>query len=106
MRTARHLLAALAAVTALSGCAFVPAHYARLDEAHAAYAQALSSPEITCLAPSALAEATQAIERADKARDTLDDPAHVDHLAYVATRRAMIATEAARHAATQRWECQ
>jgi Domain of unknown function (DUF4398) len=100
----RDKLAALSATAAIAGCAFVPAHYPRLDEAHAAYAQGQSTPEITCLAPSALAEATDALDKADKARDTLDDPAHVDHLAYIAMRRAMIATETAKRAA-RRWEC-
>ena len=105
MTTFGGVAASLAAAASLAGCAFVPARFPRLDEAHAIYAQTAANPQVPCLVPGQLAEAADALELADRARNTLDDPAHVDHLAYVASRRALIAQEAAKHAATQRWRC-
>jgi len=102
---AARAIACLAIAASLGGCAFVPARYARLDEAHVAYAEAAATPQVACLVPAQLAEAADALYLADRARNTLDDPAHVDHLAYVASRRALIAQVAAKHAAAQGWRC-
>ena len=87
---------------AVAGCAFVPRHYARLDEARVAYAEALRDPVVSGFAANELKAAEEALERAGKARDTLDDPAVVDHLSYLARQRVAIAREAARARSLER----
>ena len=47
-------------------------------------------------APGELLGADEVLARAGAARDTLDDPAVVDHLAYLARQRLAIARESAR----------
>jgi hypothetical protein len=94
MKLARAAWAIALAVCA--GCAFVPRDYVRLDEARRAYAEALRDPTVTGFAPTELQAAAEVLERAGKARDTLDDPAIVDHLSYLARQRVAIAREAAR----------
>ena len=42
-----------------------------------------------------LEEAREALERAARSSDTLQDPAEVDHLAYLAKQRAAISREVA-----------
>lgn len=90
---------ALAAATALTGCVFIPGNYPRLDEARALQAEAAADPRIVRFAAAELRKAAEVLERARIARDTLDDPAVVDHLAYVAKQRVAIAREAARREA-------
>lgn len=75
----------------LGGCAFVPKDFARLDEARTMRGQAMSDARVARFAPAELASAEEALERARIARDTLDDSAVVDHLAYVAKQRFAIA---------------
>ena len=94
MKPSRAALAIALAVCA--GCAFIPRDYARLDEARQAYAEALRDPTVAGFAPMELQAAAEVLERAGKARDTLDDPAVVDHLSYLARQRVAIAREAAR----------
>jgi hypothetical protein len=73
----------------------VPKDYARLDEARSADAAAVSAADVARYAPIELGRAREALERASLARDTLQDPAVVDHLAYVARQRYAIAQAAA-----------
>ena len=87
---------AAVALCACVGCAFVPREYVRLDEARRAYAEAAGDPTVAALAAAELRTAGELIERASKARDTLDDPAVIDHLSYLARQRVAIAREAAR----------
>jgi Domain of unknown function (DUF4398) len=94
MKSARAGLAVALAICA--GCAFMPRDYARLDEARRAYAEAVRDPTVAGFAPTELQAAAEVLERAAKARDTLDDPAIVDHLSYLARQRVAIAREAAR----------
>jgi hypothetical protein len=94
MKPSRAALAIALAVC--DGCAFMPRDYARLDEARQAYAEALRDPTVAGFAPMELQAAAEVLERAGKARDTLDDPAVVDHLSYLARQRVAIAREAAR----------
>jgi hypothetical protein len=86
----------LGAATALTGCVFIPGSYPRLEEARVAQAEAAADPRIVRFAAAELRKAAEALEQARVARDTLDDPAVVDHLAYVARQRVAIAREAAR----------
>jgi hypothetical protein len=73
----------------------VPKDYARLDEARSADAAVLTEGDVARYAPLELRKAREALERASTARDTLQDPAVVDHLAYVARQRFAIARAAA-----------
>jgi hypothetical protein len=82
-------------VLASAGCAFVPRQNVRLDEARATLTQVQADASVESLAPRELGSARLALAEAEHARDTLDDPAFVDHLAYVARQRAAIAREVA-----------
>lgn len=94
MSAARGWLAA--ALAALGGCAFVPVDNPRLDEANEAYAAAQREPVLATLAPVEMQRAAVSIEKAVHARASLDDPATIDHLAYMACQQIAIAREAAR----------
>jgi hypothetical protein len=91
----RYLALIAASAMLFGGCAFVPKDYPRLDEARRLQDAAASDPRIEHLAATELARAREALELARTARDTLDDPAVVDHLAYVAKQRLAIAHYAA-----------
>jgi hypothetical protein len=88
-------LVTVAAAALAAACAFVPPANRRLDEARAAYQAAAADPDVLRFAPRELAEAREALERAARASDTLQDPAEVDHLAYLARQRAAISREVA-----------
>ncbi len=94
--TGIRFLAPAIAFALCAGCAFMPRDYVRLDEARRAYAEAAADPAVTGFAAAELKVAGELLERAAKARDTLDDPAVVDHLSYLARQRVAIAREAAR----------
>lgn len=81
----------LAGVLGLGGCAFVPKAYPRLEETRRLTQESSADPSIARLAPAELQRAQEAVERASAARNTLDDPAVVDHLAYIAKQRLAIA---------------
>ena len=85
----------LASTLGLGGCAFVPKAYPRLDEANALRVEAQSDANVARFAGAELSKADEALVRARVARDTLEDPAVVDHLTYVAKQRLAIAREAA-----------
>ncbi len=91
----RIVLGSVAAAIAVSGCAFVPKAYPRLDEAREAHMRAAADPEVALHASAELRVAAEALESAVAARNTLADPAVVDHLAYVAKQRAVISIEVA-----------
>ena len=85
----------LAAALVAAACAFVPAANPRLEEAKDAYRAAATDPDVVRLAPTELGEARAALDRAVRASNTLQDPAEVDHLAYLAKQRAAISRELA-----------
>lgn len=87
---------------AASGCAYMPKENVRLEEARAAQARILVDRDIALHAPNELRRAEEAFERAVAASNTLEDPALVDHLAYVARQRATIAAEVAQRIAADR----
>lgn len=101
MKTTPALLLALALALAASGCALTPKDNARLEEARAAYAILEAEPGIERLAPIEAKRAEEALERAVLAHASREDPALVDHLAYVARQRAIIAAETARRIAAE-----
>ena len=86
----------IAALT--GGCAFVPQPNHRLDEVRIAYAEVMGDAYIQAMAPLETQVASQGYDDAVRAWSTLQDPAEVDHLAYVARQRLAIAREAARRA--------
>lgn len=90
----------LAALLAFSGCALHPTENLRLAEAREAHARLPA--EVTRLAPAEAARATQALERAILTWSSREDPALVDHHAYVARQRAAIAEQVARRVAAER----
>ena len=89
----RRACAAIALVVA--ACAFVPPANRRLDEARRAYRAAAATPDVVRFAPRELGEAREALDLAVRASDTLQDPAMVDHLSYLAKQRAAISRELA-----------
>lgn len=91
----------LASALGLGGCAFVPKDYPRLDEAKALRTEVQSDANVARFAGAELRKADEALDRARVARDTLDDPAVVDHLAYLAKQRLAITREAAGLRATR-----
>jgi Domain of unknown function (DUF4398) len=102
MKSVPELSFMLASILALGGCAFVPKAYPRLDEARLLQAQARADSQVVVDAASELRNASEVLERASTARDTLDDPAVVDHLAYLTKQRIAIAREVASQRASQR----
>jgi hypothetical protein len=78
------------ALAALSACALVPQENVRLEEAKASVQAISADPEAQRLAPRELNEAVEAMQRAIDASATLQDPALVDHLAYIAKQRGAI----------------
>lgn len=93
---------ALVLALAAGGCALAPRSSLRLDEAQAAQARMLADREVAALAPAEVRSAQEAYDRALEASNTLQDPALVDHLAYVARQRAAIAIEVAQRVAAER----
>jgi hypothetical protein len=81
-----------------AGCALAPRTSPRLEDARSLYRAAHGDPEIARFAPNELARAGDTFHLAEAAWNTLDDPAVVDHLAYLAKQRIAIAREAARKA--------
>ena len=84
------------------GCAFVPKHNLRLEEARSAYDLAMADSQVARLAQAELDKAHELLERATIARNTLDDVAEVDHLAYLAKQRVAIGRETALQRALER----
>ena len=83
-------------LVALAGCALVPRPNHFLDEARASYELGIADPGIAAHAPLQLAKAAELLQQAGIAHARLDDPAVVDHLAYLAKRQVEIAREVAR----------
>jgi outer membrane protein OmpA-like peptidoglycan-associated protein len=98
MKTKLSLLAALGSGLLLVACA-TPANR-NLQRAQADYAAAANDPQIRSLAPSALQDAQVALERAEQAQRESRSREEVDHLSYLASRRAEIARVSARRNAT------
>ena len=94
-------LAILLAITLLGGCVFVPKTYPRLEEARQLRDDTRADPRVARLASAELALAEETLERARVARATLEDPAVVDHLAYLAKQRLSIARMTAQLRSTQ-----
>lgn len=84
---------------ALSACALHPKENLRLEEARRTHERL--TVEVARLAPNETARAGEALERATLTWRSREDPALVDHLAYVAKQRAAIAEQVARRVAAE-----
>jgi len=80
----------------LASCSSMPDRNARLEDARSSYRDAQSDPQVVNLAALELKEAGDALAKANNASNQRQDPATVDHLAYLAQRRVAIAQETAK----------
>jgi outer membrane protein OmpA-like peptidoglycan-associated protein len=94
------LLTAVAMASLLVACASVPDRSARLEEARAAVAAAQVDSQLQRHSAMEMRSASAALERANVAHAAKADAAEVDHLAYMASRKVVVAreTSAAREA--------
>ena len=81
------LSAAITLMLLVSGCATVPERNAALDSARAAYEKAQANPEVDKVAPVAMHEAAQALQKAEQAKNVEEK----NYLSYIAERKAQIA---------------
>lgn len=84
----------------LAGCASAPEKNAALARARSAYEQARANPEIAKIAPVSMHEASQALKKAEQAKDSDE----IEHLAYIAERRSRIAVAEAEQKIAQKAE--
>src|SRR5688500_10078669 len=91
----RMALTAVAAA-ALVACAVPPSRNAALDDATANYDRAAADAAVARSAPLELRKAQQALEQATAAQRKGDDPAAVEHYAYLARQRTETALQSSR----------
>lgn len=96
------IIGCIALAAMMAGCATAPKHNIRLEEARSVHARLLADGKVPALAPAEAKRAREALERAVTTWESREDPALVDHLAYVARQRAEIAAETARRVAAER----
>lgn len=77
----------------LSACSSMPEQHTVLEEARSYYSAALSDPDVTNHAALELQQAGEALESAEDAWSEKEDKEVVDHLAYLARQRALIAQD-------------
>ncbi|MFO8086673.1 MAG: OmpA family protein [Bacteroidales bacterium] len=79
----------------MSGCSTMQEKNPILIDAYDVFAQVQSDPKVNRYAPVELKDAKTAIENAQKSWETGSDPDEVEHLAYLAKQKALIANEVA-----------
>jgi Domain of unknown function (DUF4398) len=77
----------------LEGCGILPERNLRLEEARSIYAAAQRDPEGASLGAAKLQQAGELLEKATEVWGSRDDPALVDHLAYLAKQHVAISRE-------------
>lgn len=87
------LTISLIVVAVLASCSSMPDRNASLEDARSSYNNAQNDPQVVNLAALELKEAGDSLTQANNAWNQRQDPAIVDHLAYVAQRRVAIAQE-------------
>lgn len=97
---ARFLLASTLAL-ALGACASTPTRNTALEEVRQGYAGARANPEVARLAADELRQAGTALTQAEQAWNARERSGKVDHLAYLASRKVVIAEETAASRAAQ-----
>jgi outer membrane protein OmpA-like peptidoglycan-associated protein len=95
-RTISMTVIALAALATMAGCSTTPTPNARLDEARSNYRMAQDDPQTRDMAGAEMRQASDALNKAHDAWTRNDSPAEVDHLAYLAKQRVLVAQEVAR----------
>jgi outer membrane protein OmpA-like peptidoglycan-associated protein len=100
MRTPRRL-APLALVAAIAACTTLPERDAALEQARIAHDTARSDPNVQRYAAAEYARADETYLAADAAWRNNDSTRKVDHLAYLAQRRAELAIETGREKASE-----
>jgi outer membrane protein OmpA-like peptidoglycan-associated protein len=103
MKTRMIYLATFSSVLAmgLTACNSTPARNAALDSAHNRYDTAQQTPQVGKLAPEELKHASESLHDADTALAGGAKSTTVDHLAYLADKRVVIAQETASSRAEQ-----
>ena len=101
MKNHRFLPASLFVVAVLAGCSTLPASDSPLAQARNEYNDAQANPQVTSLAAGELRQASDSLDKANKASAKGEDRALVDHLAYVARQQVAIARETARQKAAE-----
>lgn len=86
---------------ALAACSSVPERNSALDQARDRYAAAQTNQQVNALAPDELRSAGASLRVAEKAMTDGDDIATIDHLAYMASQRVVIAEQTASARASQ-----
>lgn len=98
----RFLVVAAFSAAAVAGCAGSAAPNAELEQARAAVNRAEQNPNVMQLAPVPLADARQSLESADAAWKADQDVRRIEHLAYLARRKAELAEAQARIGAAEK----
>jgi outer membrane protein OmpA-like peptidoglycan-associated protein len=93
MNTRIFCTAALAAT--LAACSSIPDRNAALEQARSQLSTAQNDPRVAALAPDELKQASDSLRAADQAWNDHGSLAQVDHLAYIASQRVVIAKETA-----------
>ena len=96
MQNHRILPLSIVMAATLAACAATPPTNSLLDEARNDYAAAQSNVEVVRLAPGALSEAGDAMNKANDAASRREESAKVDQLAYIAKQRVAIAQQTAK----------
>ncbi len=91
----------LIAAAILAGCSTLPASNPLLEQARSDYRAAQNNPDARDLASGELKQAGDALNKANEAWSRHDQPAEVNHLAYLAKQRAAIAQEAGKRKAAE-----
>jgi outer membrane protein OmpA-like peptidoglycan-associated protein len=100
MKKPQFLAVTLIAFALLAGCNSTK-HNPALDDAHNNFRNAESNPNVTSMAALELKDASESLNRADQALSKGEDRATVDHLAYIANKKVVIAQETARRKAAE-----
>jgi outer membrane protein OmpA-like peptidoglycan-associated protein len=94
-RHAISLLLAVGALGTLAACSSMPERNVALEQAQGRYSAAQSQPQVATLAPEELKRASEALRVAEQAQANRESMAAVDHLAYLASQRVVIAQDTA-----------
>lgn len=96
MNISRSLPMTVIALAIMAGCSTTPTPNARLDEARSSYRMAQEDPQTRDMAGAEMRQAGDALNKANDAWTRKESPAEVDHLAYLAKQKVLVAQETAR----------
>lgn len=101
MNISRSLPMTVIALAIMAGCSTTPTPNARLDEARNSYRMAQDDPQTRDMAGAEMRQASDALNKANDAWTRQESPAEVDHLAYLAKQKVLVAQETARQKAAE-----